>query len=229
MTGPIGNTAGGDPLPGLMTAAVQQAVEQSRALGLTWTLRLATATSVTEVILDGDDKIINVISMIGPLFPTMRLYVMMIPPAGNFVVGGAYGFRKPAVGAEAVRSLTTQSIPSGVATDIIFDGVAWDSSGYATAGQASLLVPSANAGVFLMSLRVEMSPATSGTRNYLQISVSSSGIPWRTNFVSGETDATVFGVASLIGGATITTSMFQNSGGALGIIADFIFYRVTTY
>lgn len=75
------------------TTLVDSLIAQARALGLTWTLRLATAVTLTplQVIFDGDDTPVEVTSMIGAVISGARLYIIIIPRSGNFVVGRAGG------------------------------------------------------------------------------------------------------------------------------------------
>ena len=87
MSDPIATTS--LELPGVIASAVQQVVSDSRGLGLTWTLRIATilTTSPLTIIYDGDTDTSNAVSMIGPLAPLQRIYSLIVPPSGNFVVG----------------------------------------------------------------------------------------------------------------------------------------------
>jgi hypothetical protein len=78
--------------PDLISAGVQTVVETSARLGLSWKLRLATVDEVVngdllKVNIDGDDGSITAISMIGSIVPRGRVYVISIPPAGNYVIG----------------------------------------------------------------------------------------------------------------------------------------------
>ncbi len=74
---------------GQANATVDAVVENKEPLGLTWGLRPATITSTDppEAILDGDSVPIGVIPMIGPMAVGQRVYVMFVPPAGNYVSG----------------------------------------------------------------------------------------------------------------------------------------------
>jgi hypothetical protein len=87
MSDPIATTS--LELPGVIASAVQEVVSDSRGLGLTWTLRIATIliTSPLTIIYDGDTDTSNAVSMIGPLAPLQRIYSLIVPPSGNFVVG----------------------------------------------------------------------------------------------------------------------------------------------
>lgn len=77
--------------PDLISAGIQEMLSQARNLGLTWTLRLATVQKATPlaIIFDGDTNLSNAVSMVGTLFLAQRVYVIIIPPSGNFVVGFA--------------------------------------------------------------------------------------------------------------------------------------------
>lgn len=73
-----------------LTAAAQQVVADAKRLGLVWTLQNGTVTATapnTQVQMDGDVVSIHVASMIGPVGLGLRVYVIQVPPAGNFVVG----------------------------------------------------------------------------------------------------------------------------------------------
>jgi hypothetical protein len=72
-----------------LTAAAQQVVADAKRLGLIWTLQNATVTSTNpvKVEMDGDNVSIQVASMIGSVSLGLRVYVIQVPPAGNFIVG----------------------------------------------------------------------------------------------------------------------------------------------
>lgn len=82
----------------LEVARIKALQENADRLGLIWRLRPATVVgSVTNsadraaVVIDGDvsrDPVpIDAVSMIGPLQPGARVYVITSPPAGNHIVG----------------------------------------------------------------------------------------------------------------------------------------------
>lgn len=76
----------------LMGVAVQELIRQARALGLTWTLRLATvvnnAPDALTAIYDGDTAALSMVNMSGAtLEPQERVYGLIIPPSGNFIIG----------------------------------------------------------------------------------------------------------------------------------------------
>lgn len=82
-------TDAASPAPAAVQAAVEAIVGDPGRLGLTWNLIPGTVTSVDplQVICDGDTVAIGMVSMIGPLTLGNRVYVIQIPPAGNFVLG----------------------------------------------------------------------------------------------------------------------------------------------
>lgn len=74
----------------------QAIVDNAQRLGFTWGLRLATVTSVNadgtvRVMFDGDTVSINAISMIGTLTVRNRVYVISVPPAGQFITAMVAG------------------------------------------------------------------------------------------------------------------------------------------
>jgi hypothetical protein len=66
-------------------------VDNADRLGLTWSLRLATVTGKNGEFVtaryDGDSAGIDMVSMIGPVAASSRVYVLKVPPSGNFIVG----------------------------------------------------------------------------------------------------------------------------------------------
>lgn len=78
--------------PDLIGAGIQALVEQAKRLGLTWDVRQATVTNgenpaAVLAILDGDTQPIGMVSTIGSLLTDARVYVVVVPPAGNFIFG----------------------------------------------------------------------------------------------------------------------------------------------
>lgn len=85
-----------DSLAELISTGAQAIVTNANRLGLTWRLRLATVTEATsadslEARIDGDVNSITIISMIGEVPIDRRIYVITIPPAGNYAVGFVAG------------------------------------------------------------------------------------------------------------------------------------------
>jgi hypothetical protein len=80
--------------PALISVGTQSLVDNASRLGLTWELKLGTVVAVTStgaatVTLDADTVPIGVVSMVGTLTVNSRVYVMSVPPSGNFVIGQA--------------------------------------------------------------------------------------------------------------------------------------------
>lgn len=113
------------PLPYVISAAIQEALDQSRALGLTWSLRMATViTAVPLTILyDADTVVINAVSMIGTPTSGARVYVLGVPPSGNFVVGAT---KQPTryIGCNAGTAGGTPAGSTG--SEVAFPSSAWN-------------------------------------------------------------------------------------------------------
>lgn len=75
--------------PELIGVGVQATVETAARLGLTWQLKLATVTDASplQAIYDGDTAAIGMVSMVGTVVVDARVYVLVVPPSGNFIVG----------------------------------------------------------------------------------------------------------------------------------------------
>jgi hypothetical protein len=91
MIDPIYSTS--DPGVEQVAAGMSQLINQAKSLGLTWTLRMATIQNAVDPeniagILDGDLQPLLMTNMTGTMLDSgMRVYVLLIPPAGNFIVG----------------------------------------------------------------------------------------------------------------------------------------------
>lgn len=78
--------------PDLIGVGAQAIVSNAGRLGLTWQLKLATVengidSAAISAIFDNDSVAIPMISTIGTLLTGTRVYVIEVPPAGNFIVG----------------------------------------------------------------------------------------------------------------------------------------------
>lgn len=64
-------------------------VNEARRLGLNWELTMGTVVdgAALQVLCDGDSETITVVSCIGDLITNTRVYVIQVPPSGNFVMG----------------------------------------------------------------------------------------------------------------------------------------------
>jgi hypothetical protein len=85
-----------DPAASLIGLGAQALIDNAKRLGLTWQLRLATVIegiSANQLLvrLDGDETSITAVSMIGFVSANRRVYVISVPPSGNFVVGWISG------------------------------------------------------------------------------------------------------------------------------------------
>lgn len=80
MSAPIGDSAN------VQAKAIKA---NAQALGLTWTLRMATVVDNSPVLAtyDGDTEPIAMTSMIGAVTVNQRVYVIGVPPSGNFICG----------------------------------------------------------------------------------------------------------------------------------------------
>lgn len=77
-------------LPDIVAQATAEAAKQSVAWGVSWRLMLGTVVGIDPfaVTIDGDTQPILCVSMIGErLRADDRVYVLLTPPAGNFIMG----------------------------------------------------------------------------------------------------------------------------------------------
>jgi hypothetical protein len=98
MTGPNPTDA-----PELISIGAQSIVDRSKSLGLVWTRRLATVNNGTDpascvITFDNDTVAVTAVSMVGSLPTDARVYVDMVPPSGNFIVGIATTGAAPLLG-----------------------------------------------------------------------------------------------------------------------------------
>lgn len=78
--------------PDLFSVGAKSVVAQAKRLGLTWGLRIGTVVDTTStgqfnVRMDGDTASILVTPMTGPVLEGDRVYVISVPPSGNFLIG----------------------------------------------------------------------------------------------------------------------------------------------
>ena len=77
----------------LIAEGVRAAVVNAQRLGLVWLMRLATVEdgadpNAVSATYDGDSEPITMFSTIGPFQTGDRAYVIQVPPAGNYIIGG---------------------------------------------------------------------------------------------------------------------------------------------
>lgn len=112
-------------------AGIEALVSEFQRLGLAWRLTKGTVyatdsntPTLTLVTLDGDTDPSNTISMVGQVPQGARVFVMVVPPQGNYIVGiGSGGMRiwkSQLSQSDAVLNLTAvATIVSGTAQTII--------------------------------------------------------------------------------------------------------------
>jgi len=111
--------------PELIGTGAKALVGNAKRLGLQWTLRLATVVegsnaSAVSATYDGDTVPISMTSMIGTMSVGQRVYVIQVPPSGNFIVGmtpGMYRARQTLAGTQA--TIVFSDIPSGLRSLIV--------------------------------------------------------------------------------------------------------------
>lgn len=128
--------------PELIGSGAQAVVENAKRLGLTWTITLATVTSANpvEAIVDGDTAAIGMTSMIGNVFIGQRVYVIQVPPSGNFIAGAigsgtkaAYTSYQEITDSAGVSQINFTDIPAGMKRVSVY----W-SAKYTSGGAVSL-------------------------------------------------------------------------------------------
>jgi hypothetical protein len=107
--------------PELISTGAKAIVDNAERLGLTWQIQLATVLNgvnptAVSATYDGDTEPIDMTSMIGGLSPGQRVYVIKVPPSGNFIVGfaGGGGFYRARQTLIATAASVTFSIPAGL-------------------------------------------------------------------------------------------------------------------
>jgi hypothetical protein len=204
----------------LVSAGAKQLVEQARSLGLTWSLRLATMSSSTRdsltAKLDGDSVPLPVTNMTGNvLVAGQRVYVLIVPPAGNFVAGSPV----PTT-VMALRARATFSLAVGGFTTITWDTIDTNVGSWGTVPATAFTVPAD--GYYGMTADIVMADA--GILNSLQgiaITTSAAGgwpavayINYWSLTGASENAATVSATAFAESGDTVSVAVRQNSAGS---------------
>jgi hypothetical protein len=208
---------------GLVDTAVEQVQAQAEPLGLAWQIRIATVLAgddpaLVKLRLDGDTLATAVtfgISMLGPLAVGARVYVMGVPPAGQYVVGYA---RYP--GFVDGVNVTSGTLISGVSAETDIPNLAL--SGTVLAGCTYLVTVQLHVSVTATSddwqLFVRRDTALTGT-NLLDARWSGDDLigtriwQWPFTATVTETLALFFSVARAAGAGTI--SVFGSPNGTL--------------
>jgi len=158
--------------PELIGTGAQAVVENAKRLGLTWTIRLATVVDATidavTAIYDGDTVAIGMTSMIGSVFVGQRVYVIQVPPSGNFIVGFV-----------GMGSVNTYAIANQIGTlgsagaEAAFASASWAREPSITIGpgritrviaELSLFIGSATNSILTLRIRKGSPPSIAGTQ-----------------------------------------------------------------
>lgn len=118
-------------------AQVKAITENADRLGLTWTLRPGTVSvsSPLTVIMDGDSVAIDMFSMCGTVFAGERVWVISVPPSGNYVVGRMTApYRARQTLDAASSTVTFSNIPTNLARLIL----RWNARGDAVANTRTI-------------------------------------------------------------------------------------------
>lgn len=112
------------PVSELISVGVQEVVRTARRLGLVWDLRVGVVTEVTsaslsKVRLDGDSESVSAVTMVGTTFENERVYVISVPPAGNFVAGAVDRIYPRSRIATAVRDTNSAAFTAETVTDTV--------------------------------------------------------------------------------------------------------------
>lgn len=112
--------------PDLISAGIQSTVERAASLGLTWDLRPATVSEGSSpaavlAVYDGDTVDISMVSMIGPLPVSTRVYVIKVPPSGNYIVGFA-----SEISDLDANSTTQGTVATAAGTEVAVPSGSWD-------------------------------------------------------------------------------------------------------
>lgn len=100
-----------------------QVKDRAQALGLTWQLNKATVfdgrdPTAVSLVMDGDTATIAVVSMVGPLPQDARVWVMSVPPGGNYITGIVSGgpafYSARTILKSVTASITFSNIPTGL-------------------------------------------------------------------------------------------------------------------
>jgi len=101
-----------------ITATTIEALRaNAQRLGLIWNRRMAEVNDGTDpaavmATFDGDAEPVPMVSMIGMVSAGQRVYVDIVPPGANFIVGRPGGYRSRQLLAATVASVTFSGIPS---------------------------------------------------------------------------------------------------------------------
>lgn len=211
-------------LANLISVGAQELVNQAKGLGLTWSLRLATVSTASAdtqtATFDGDTTPLTVVNMSGaPLVSGQRVYGLIIPPAGNFILSQA-GNPLP-IG--LVANVTGQALPNATSTPVTWSSVSYEVGEFISPPSSSFAIPTGLSGLYTFTANVLV--GASGTRNFIEVS-DNAGLWIRSFFAGGETLCSVSGQRYFAAGTSFGVNVFQNSGGATTMTSNIWAYRV---
>lgn len=215
-----------DPSVAMATAQVKAIVDNADRLGITWTLRPGTVASSSPltVTMDGDTVPISMFSMIGATYAGQRVWILIVPPSGNYVIGDALGTQ---LGARA-RVTNAQSINNNTDTPLIWNQIDENSGATFIATNGTTFTIPAD-GLWSITA-VLVVAAGGGARNFVAINATSTltGAPgvYRATFDNAAEVTTVAAATvPMLAGDTFTVSAFQSSGVARTVSAWVGVYR----
>jgi len=156
-------------LPELLAIQAAAVVDRAKSLGLTWTLRPATVSTVetsslsATVIYDGDDVPVGCVSLIGTAVPTDRVMMLQIPPGGNYVIGRLPG---------SPFTLKTTTTFRGETNSLV--DVTLTTSAQAVTPLTSLALKSA--GEYIITGNADIDYFTAGTNNLVAVALQIDGV-----------------------------------------------------
>jgi hypothetical protein len=215
------------------TALVQSLQDNSERLGLTWEIRLGTVTdnSPIRVQFDSDTGTAadasGVTTMIGPVYVGQRVYVISVPPAGNYIIGTATTTQ---LGVRA-RVSNSQTVNNASQTTLIWNSIDEESGGDYIAPNGTVFTIR-QSGLWALHLRISLF-AAGGARNFLNFNVTTT-IPnvfpsnIRANFSAGDSNASLSTTIPMLTGDTFNASVYQE-GGANSVNAYLTAFRVGAY
>lgn len=210
--------------PSLIGTGIQSLVNESRRLGLTWQLVLATVQNgeTSQVICDGDTEAITAVSMMGPVYTGYRVYVLQVPPSGNYIVGvtsNSITWK----GCSLVRA-AVQSIPNASPTALVYDTEVEDTDNMWVSGSTVTIRTPGIWGITFGSGTTLAQPANS--RNFVSIAINGMGDVGRNFFSEGENYSSCTIIIPLAAGRTIQGFLFQSGGGPRNATGSLWVYRL---
>jgi hypothetical protein len=213
----------GQPDQGAAEVARVQAIQDNaKRLGLVWQWSPATVTSIDplQAQMDGDTASIGVASAMGAVSVGERVYVMAVPPAGNFLLGRC--LPQPLLRAR----LTTGTLLTGAATSIPWDtfdeqlGQWFRSALPATA----IFIP--EDGIYQVSATASFSAAAgAGSRQDMTIQTTSSvpgwlSTDWRGSWSNGGSIGSAHATLRFNAGDQFAVRLFQNTTASMTYFAN---------